>query len=158
MILVVPTYDLVLLFESTSLSTLADAETGRVTCGVQIASFRDRVQTYLGDIAVRALVTLRTPAMLDALTQFRQEVRHRPYERRILELLYAVAQWSPGEDLSSFFCSELVVEAYHRMGLLPSAVPCDTYAPADFSTETHRVSASLQHGAQLGPEQVIARI
>ncbi len=37
------------------------------------------------------------------------------------------------EDLSSLFCSELVAEAYQRLGLLSEAKPANEYTPADFS-------------------------
>jgi hypothetical protein len=37
------------------------------------------------------------------------------------------------EDLSSLFCSELVAEAYQKMGLLTEQLPSNEYIPKDFS-------------------------
>jgi hypothetical protein len=37
------------------------------------------------------------------------------------------------EDLTSLFCSELVAEAYQRLGLLDESTPSNEFTPADFS-------------------------
>ena len=52
------------------------------------------------------------------------------------------------EDLSSLFCSELVAEAYQRIGLLTSAMPSNEYTPKDFA---ERRGLKLEKG-KLGEE------
>ena len=51
------------------------------------------------------------------------------------------------EDLSSLFCSELVAEAYQRLGLLPKppqGLPSNEYTPRDFAK-----NIDLQNNASL---------
>lgn len=98
--------------------------------------------------------------MLNALSRFRQEVKDRPYEAHIIQMVKAVWDGPLGQveaDLSSLLCSELVAEAYQRMGLLPSnecgGSPCTEYTPKDFSSEG--VNIELLLDATLGREIVI---
>jgi hypothetical protein len=60
------------------------------------------------------------------------------------------------ENLSSFFCSELVAEAYRRMGLLPEHPPANEYTPRDFSSE-RLTPLPLLLGATLGPEVLVCK-
>ena len=93
-----------------------------------------------------------------ALLAFYYEARDRPFERNRLEFLRSVYDGPLGrirrEDPSSFFCSELVAEAYQRMGLLPDSPPANEYTPRDFSEQCKRPLA-LQMGAALGPEVLV---
>ena len=136
MVLVLLEYNVVLLWESTTLSSLPDIVSGRGRKGVQLVALSERLRTYDGCAAV---CHLKGAALSDAdtraLTRFRHEVRGRPYEQSKLQLIVAVfRRWCGfGEDLSSLFCSELVAEAYQRMGLLDPDVPSNSYTPADFA-------------------------
>ena len=136
MVLVLQQHDVVLLWESTTLSSLPGIVSGRATKGVQLVALSERLRTYGGGAAVCHLkgVALEGKAMR-ALTRFRREVRGRPYEQSKLQLIVSVfRRWCGfGEDLSSLFCSELVAEAYQRMGLLHPDVPSNSYTPADFA-------------------------
>jgi hypothetical protein len=128
-------------WESTTLSDLKDAETGKLTKGVQRVELSERLERCFAkgyEISVRPLNTSLTDDMLLALNKFRHEVRGRPYERGKIELLKSAWEGWLGEnkeDLSSLFCSELVAEAYQRMGLLEEAPPSNEYTPKDFSQE-----------------------
>jgi hypothetical protein len=76
--------------------------------------------------------------MVKALNTFRHEVSGRKYETNKIELLKAAYEGIFGEnkeDLSSLFCSELVAEAYQKMGLLTEELPSNEYIPKDFSEE-----------------------
>ena len=136
LILKLPEYNFLTVWESTTLSNVADLETGVPRKGVQLVPLSARVQAYSGDIVVRQLkggILLDAKARLMAL---RRELRGKPYERSKLELLKAVYDGPLGEnreDLSSIFCSELVAEAYQYLGLLPDKPPSNEYTPADFS-------------------------
>jgi hypothetical protein len=55
MVMVLPEYDFVCLWESTTLSDVRDLETGEARKGVQLVPLSARVQKYGGDIAVRQL-------------------------------------------------------------------------------------------------------
>jgi hypothetical protein len=78
----------------------------------------------------------------------------RPYEQKRLQLLRASRRRNRTKDLSSFFCSEFVAEAYQRMGLLPPKPPSNNYTPRDFSSERED-SLPLLLGATLGQEVVV---
>lgn len=60
----------------------------------------------------------------------------REYEQDQIELIKAAYDGPLGrnsEDLTSLFCSELVAEAYQRLGLLSEEKPSNEYTPAEFS-------------------------
>jgi len=148
MALRVEEFDTVLLWESTTLSDIADIESGRQTRGVQLVTLSERLMRYKGDVAIRHLDAARTPERLGSLRAFRAEARGRPYEESALEMIRAAYDlWggSNREDLSSLFCSELIAEAYQRMGLLCEDKPSNEYTPADFAAIT-----ILGGGATLG--------
>ena len=90
--------------------------------------------------------------MLETLSSFRQEMKHRSFEKSKLEIIKAVYDGPFGKnetDLSSLFCSELIAEAYQRMGLLDSSLPSNEFTPKDFS---EKGSLKLLLGASLGHE------
>lgn len=135
MVVRVPEFDMVLSWESTALATVRDVETLQKHRGVQLVGLRDRLALYDGEVQVRQLAHPIGAESLAALGAFRSEVSGRPYEQSKIELLKSVWDGWGGhneEDLSSLFCSELVAEAYQRMGLLPGDPPSNEFVPADF--------------------------
>ncbi|MDJ0780330.1 MAG: YiiX/YebB-like N1pC/P60 family cysteine hydrolase [Desulfosarcinaceae bacterium] len=156
MVLILPEYDFVCLWESTTLNRIEDLDTGRYCKGVQLVPLRARVQQYDGDIAVRQLEGVNiVPDHVQELMRLRAEMRDKPYEQDKLELAKAAYDGPFGgntEDLTSVFCSELVAEAYQRLGLLrepPAGMPSNEYVPADFSEKRQRLDFIR---GQLGPE------
>lgn len=132
-----PDWDTVLLWESTTLNDIQDVESGLEKKGVQLVPLSLRIANYRGDVAVRHLLDVEfTIAMIASLKELRTELKNRPYEQDKVELVKSVYEgpWGTNqEDLSSLFCSELVAEAYQRLGLLPLEVPSNEYTPKDFS-------------------------
>ncbi len=152
MVLCMPEYDFVALWESTTLSGLTDLDTKEPRKGVQLVPLSARLASYDGEVAVRQLtgVTLSGEDMQE-LMSLRREVSGRPYEASEMELIRAAYDGPFGrnkEDLSSLFCSELVAEAYQRMGLLSGKKASNEYTPADFS---QKKKLALLRGS-LGPE------
>ena len=145
----------VLLWESTTLSSLKDLDTGVAREGVQIVPLSERLKGYRGSASVRVLSPGRQDwevVALGKLRRLRRELRGRPYEESRLELLRAAydGPWGENvEDLSSLFCSELVAESYQELGLLPTSPPSNEYTPQDFSAE---VAIDLLGGARLSRE------
>ena len=136
MVLRLPEWDAVLIWESTTLSDIADIESGKERKGVQIVPLSERIKKYKGEVSIRLLDTERTPEMLKELSLLRAEIKNRPYEEDKIELIKAAYDGPFGankEDLSSLFCSEMVAEAYQRMGLLPEKPASNEYTPKDFS-------------------------
>ena len=128
---------------------------GELARGVQLVPLSERTRAYDGAIAVRRLegVTLGHDAR-SALMELRRELRGRPYERSLVALARAAYDGAGGanaEDLSSLFCSELVAEAYQRMGLLGDEVPSSELTPGDFAAHSR---LTLLAGT-LGPEIVL---
>ncbi len=161
MIVVIPEFDnAVLLWESTTLSNVADVETSLKVKGVQLVPLSQRVKTYGGEVSVRQLSKPITDEMATSLAEARKALSRKPYERSECELLKAA--WdgflgdSKGEDLSSLFCSELIAEAYQAMELLPehpAGLPSNEYTPIDFS---ERRALKLLNGFSLGKEIKVA--
>ncbi len=148
-------------WESTTLSDIKDADTGKLTKGVQRVELSERLERCFSkgyEISVRLLSETLTDDMILALNNFRHEVSGRPYEKDKIELLKAAYEGVLGdnkEDLSSLFCSELLAEAYQNMGLLTEKVPSNEYTPNDFSTER---SLRLELGYSLNNEIAITAL
>ncbi|OGR24926.1 MAG: hypothetical protein A2277_16825 [Desulfobacterales bacterium RIFOXYA12_FULL_46_15] len=148
-------------WESTTLSNLEDADTGKLTQGVQRVELSERLERCFAsgyEISVRSLSKNLTDDMIRTLNDFRHVVSGRPYEKDKIELLKAAYDGIFGanrEDLSSLFCSELVAEAYQRMGLLPENTPSNEYTPKDFSSEK---GLSLSQGYTLLNEIAISAL
>jgi len=137
MILHISEYDFLTVWESTTLSNIKDLESGLPRKGVQLVPLSDRVQKYSGDISVRKLQGADLAQnSLRKLMELRKELRGKKYERSKMELFKSAYDGPFGhnsEDLSSIFCSELVAEAYQRLGLLTEEKSSNEYTPADFS-------------------------
>jgi len=146
-------------WESTTLSNVTDAETGKLTKGVQRVELSERLERSFAtgyEISVRHLSKPLTNDMIILLNNFRHEVSGRTYEKSKLELLKSAYDGFLGrnqEDLSSLFCSELVAEGYQRMGLLTEDRHSNEYIPKDFSSE--RKGFSLELGYELSMEMPI---
>ncbi len=135
MVLLVEEWDMVLCWESTSLGSLADIETGKATQGVQLVPLRERLATYDGTVATRRLLEPLNEQQCGDLRQFRHDMRGLPYETHHIELAMAALDFTNieiGEDLSSIFCSELVAEAMRRCGVLGLDKLANEYTPGDF--------------------------
>lgn len=155
MVVRVPEWDMVLLWESTTLSNVADIQSGKAVKGVQLVSLSDRLKTYDGAVSVRRLDGVERDATFNnTLTTLRRELQGRPYERDETELLLSAVDGfglvTNDRDLSSLFCSEMVAEAYQRLGLLPKDPPSNEYTPRDFDVNG-AVDKALQRGRLLKP-------
>lgn len=159
MVLRIPEYNLALLWESTTLSSIADLETGKARQGVQLVPLSERLKQYDGEVSIRRLDIQRTPDQLAALMDFRSEVKGRPYEQNKVELVKSAYDGAFGqnqEDLSSLFCSELVAEAYQRLGLISDQLQSNEFTPADFSEKSGAIDRFLQASkAKLSSEIII---
>ena len=135
-------FDMVALWESTTLSKVKDLESHTFRRGVQVVPLSQRIATHDGSVAVRRLVVKRDRSMVESVKALREAWRGRDYESNKLQLFLSAYDGPFGEnveDLSSLFCSELVAEAYQRFGLLSDAVPSNEYTPADFSESSNLV-------------------
>lgn len=147
-------YDLVLCWESTTLGKATDVVLGTAVRGVRLTPLSLLLHTYPGAVWWRRLRGPRSAPWRVQVDAARRALHGRPYERSLRALLYAA--WdSPSRtlaaDLSSVFCSELVVETYQHAGLLRAGgPPAGEYTPNDLgpggSFETRLVA-----GWTLGP-------
>ena len=155
MIVVLPEYDFVTVWESTTLSSIVDLDTKLPHKGVQLVPFSSRIEGYGGEVAVRQLdgVTF-DDGDIKNLMLLRRKLAGKEYEQDKIELIKAAYDGPLGrnsEDLTSLFCSELVAEAYQRLGLLSEDKPSNEYTPADFSEKRQ---LKLLEGA-LGKEVIL---
>ena len=141
-----------------------DISSGKVRKGVELLPLTRKIFSGWYDrVAIRRLTGIdsnKRAQMYQDLLVFRKEVQGRPYEKDRIELLLSVIDAqekylsflrNTEEDLSSLFCSELVAEAYKRMGLLGGKKISNEYTPDDFSTAK---DLSLNFG-KLEPEVYI---
>lgn len=150
-----------LLWEATDTTDLPDVVTREMTGGVILHELEVYLRHYAEETAIRKLNVERTDEMRAALLRFYEEASGRPYKTSTLEMIRAMTRlprlMNRKADTSSFFCSQLVAEAYQRMGLLPSDPPSNAYTPKDFSTR-RRGPLRLLRGATLGPEVLVCRV
>ncbi len=156
MVLRVPEYNFVCIWESTTLNKIEDLTTNTLRRGVQLIMLSDRLRSYAGKVAVRHLLGGELSADQQMmLLDLRQEVAGRAYEQDEWELIKSAYDGPFGknsEDLSTLFCSELIAEAYQRLGLLNEVEPSNEYTPADFSEKNE---LCLLGGFYLGKEIVV---
>ena len=133
---------------SLSLSAgLVDIESGKVRKGVELVPLSLKVFSGWYDrVAIRRLTGIddkQRAEMYEQLLLFRKEVQGRPYEKNTIELILSAVDAqekylsflrNTHEDLSSLFCSELVAEAYKRMGILNTTKYSNEFTPDDFSS------------------------
>ncbi len=135
---------MVLLWESTALLKVKDYQTGMVDDGVQLTPLSERIKHARGHVAIRQLNNPLEPRQIETLARLREDWKHIKYERDIFELMRAAYDGPFGEnceDLSFFFCSELVAEAFQRLGLCPNDPASNEYVPAEFSKSSGQQAA-----------------
>ncbi|MDD7984471.1 YiiX/YebB-like N1pC/P60 family cysteine hydrolase [Lentisphaera marina] len=133
--------DIALIYQATPSTAVKDFFLKKENPGVQINVLSHVIETYPGDISLRKLNVERTQEFLDGLSAFRKEIQGRPFEESKWEIILAAYDGPFGsnqeEDLSSLFCSELIAEAYQRMGLLlgdeAGGKLSNEFTPRDFS-------------------------
>jgi len=132
---------------------LVDIESGKVTKGVELLPLRSKIFSGWYDrVAIRRLTEVddaKRQEMYKELLKFQREVQGRPYEKSKMELILSAIDFQEDylsflrntkEDLSSLFCSELVAEAYKRMGLLGGKKLSNEYTPADFASKSDKIN------------------
>ena len=161
MVLRIPDYEMVLVWEATTLSNIADVRAGKARKGEQLVPLRERINKYVGEAVIRQLSVGNagqswklTTAQTKNLAKLRSKFKGRPYEKSQRELLRAAydGPWGDNvEDFSSLFCSELVAAAYQTLGFLGGQLPANEFTPADFRSGS-LVDNNLIGGATLGKE------
>lgn len=121
--------------------------------GVQVFNLTRRLQFYVKDtkIALRRLHVERTEEMMEALYEFIEQVKGRPYKKNPFQLIKALAKFNAHDNQGSIFCSQLVAAAYQMMGLLSMDEPANNYLPVDLA------SLKLLKGS-LGDLMVVPRL
>ncbi len=144
MALRMPEYDVVFIWEPTSLLSLKDAIDGKAKYGAKLELLSERLRMYDGEVAIRHLIGIDLdidPETRKKLMELRKEIRSRPYKEdliKFMKLAYNGPWGNNVEDLPSLFCGELVAEAYQRVGLLPEppeGMSANEYTPKDFSEQ-----------------------
>lgn len=147
-------YDLMAIWESTTLTTFADLDTGVPRKGVQIVPLSERIKTYDGEVSIRHLNKSLSSIRRRRLVTLRERFKGIPYEESELQLIKAAYDGPFGaneRDISSLFCSELVAETFQELGILSTTLPSNEYTPADFSDGKYR-RLRLINGFELEPE------
>ncbi|MDT8447966.1 MAG: hypothetical protein RRB13_13825 [bacterium] len=163
MVMVLEEFDEVMLWESTTLTDVEDAETKTYRAGVQLVPLSARLANYPGDVVWRPLQLQAGQDRKEigkVLAVLRKEWKLKRYESDMWELMKAAYDGPGGqnqEDLGEMFCSEMVSEAYQRCGLLAEVdqggLPSNEYTPKDFS-EARNLDLI---DARLGEQRLIKR-
>jgi hypothetical protein len=145
-------------FESTRVSPCRDVWLDIPVQGVQIADLRTRLRLYGGEVAVRRLSPRLGKAQIQLLHAFVDAVHGRAFNMNKRDSVRAAHRCNAPGDGSAFFCSELVAEAYQRIGLLPAppvGLSSNNYIPADFSSSYPAAHLPLHSDFHLESEQLI---
>jgi hypothetical protein len=150
MALRLPELDTIFLWEASSLLNLQDAIEGKAFRGVKLVPIRDRLKEFNGVVAIRHLIGIDfdEPANTKAkqkLMQFRKKVRIRPYEKDKIDLMRDALDGSFSEkfeNYSSLYCTEIVAEAYQKLGLLP--IPQNGLLANEYMTKDFRATNEVE--------------
>ena len=138
MVMKVEEFDTLLLWESTTNGHDVDVQTKKVKRGVQLVPLSKRVRDHTGNLAFRQLSRRLHNEEITNLNQFRHSVRDKPYDFNGFELLKSALDFGAlltnSEDLSAYFCSELIADTYQELGFLSEDLPSNEYTPNDFSS------------------------
>ena len=152
--------DILLLWESTTNGHDEDVQTGEIKRGVQLVPLSKRVRDHTGNLGFRPLSRALTVDETAALNGFRHSVKDKGYDFDALELLRAALDsglfWQNREDLSAYFCSELIAETYQAIGFLDASKPSNEYTPDDFSSNASQ-PLGLLNAVELGDEIIVKR-
>ncbi|NKB49152.1 MAG: hypothetical protein GKS02_07285 [Alphaproteobacteria bacterium] len=158
MVINIEQFDTVLLWESTTNGHDKDVQTGEVKRGVQLVPLSKRVKDHEGNLAFRPLSRGLSDGEITKLNEFRHTVKDKEYDFDGLELLRAAVDsklfWSNTEDLSAYFCSELIADTYRSLGFLGGDAPANEYTPNDFSSAAKQALPFLGD-ISLGAEIVV---
>jgi hypothetical protein len=147
-----------LVFESTKLSECTDVRTGTILRGVQVVRLVDRLNSFKGELAVRSLRPSLPGELEAALLAFVEEVHGQPFNDSKWVAVRALRRRNRPGNGSSFFCSELVAEAYQRLGLLlspPLGPSSNNYIPSDFCSTYEKTLLRMCAGFRLGEERIM---
>lgn len=140
MVMKIEEFDTLLLWESTTNGHDKDVDSGEIERGVQLVPLSKRVRDHTGNLAFRPLSRGLTGDEIITLNKFRHTVKDKPYDFNGFELLKSVfdtgALFSNSEDLSAYFCSELIADTYQELGFLSEALPSNEYTPNDFASDS----------------------
>lgn len=146
-------WDIVHLWESTTLANVDDADAGKCVSGCMTTNLSSRVLDFKGKVVLRPILVPFTDADISLLAQMRKTFIGKPYEKNKLVLLRAALGWiGHSEDLTSIFCSELVAEALQVIGRDTKGPPADSYIPSDFASTGSRFP---EMAVQFGPDVVL---
>ncbi len=131
-------WDQVLCFESTTLSSVPDLQTGAKVKGVQLVQLSDRLRSYDGNVYFRKIHGPRSPTMKRAGANVMRDFQGVPYEENQLELLSSALDktglLTNQPDASSVFCSEIATIMHRRVGIQRSTMdPPNESTPADYA-------------------------
>jgi len=142
MIVIDENYDFPCLYESTHSDKILDLDTNRITQGVQMVSFVDKVNLYPGSIGYRRLTNIADQDLNHkSFAQLKNSLQGKAFENNIWQIIKAKYDGPLGanrEDLTSLFCSELIAASYQALGLLPASEirTSNEYTPSDFSSQS----------------------
>ena len=103
--------------------------------GVELYSLDKTLAMHLESgcvIGVRRLLIKRSPLVLESLYSFTEQAVGKPYKQEYLQLFRSFFRANQSDDNSSYFCSQLVADAYQKMGVLKTDVLSSNFLPKHF--------------------------
>lgn len=87
---------------------------------------------------------------LKKLDDFIQQQVKKPYEQNLLELLRSNFRSNPRDDNQSYFCSELMIDSYRKLGLFDdNGSHPNNFIPSDFADNGY-IETWLRFGPSVG--------
>ena len=115
--------------------TLLESTTLNGANGVRTIALDELKQTYNGSMYMMESTVEIMEEDEEILVEFLTETMFMPYNKSTWEVMKSALGWLPNtkEDLSSYFCSELVIEVLQQMRFVKDDRPSDDYSPKEVS-------------------------
>lgn len=141
------------ILESTTMCNVNDIYLNKPISGVQVVPYAERVAAYDGEVGVCQLMWDNEYDLVQAnehVEEFIKLHHGKAYEKDKFELLKSAVDCIGDdnvEDVSTLFCSELVIEAWEAMGVLAEGdLISNEITPSDFVVQPHfSVHDSINH-------------
>lgn len=137
-----------------------NATNGKYQEGVQMNDLEVFIKTYPGYSIYCPLYNINGKIpKVDAIIPLIKEINGKPFNHDWIELLRSTHGKGGGylgsrtETVDSYFCSQIVAEAYYHMGIFGKRIPFNEYHPASFVGE---LEADWINGYKTGELSYIA--
>ena len=146
-------------YESSVNEYIVDIETNSVQNGIMLSPLKERLYDFYGVICWRPLTVpdRQIGEFEEIMETIMKENINKYYDDAQKEGLIILLNLHSYENLTRFFCSELVASCYKRLGLLSSDRASNTYICPDFASTGYEITSKTKY-RQLSPQDAMIKL